>query len=108
MSTHRCRSCEPVPEELRRAVELLERRWTLSILWAAHAGAVRFNEFRSSLGTVSPRTLALRLVELEDAGLIERRVFDARPPRVEYRLTESGRRLDGLLEAVRSWAVARP
>jgi DNA-binding HxlR family transcriptional regulator len=107
MSTHRCRSCEPVPEELRRAAELLERRWTVSILWAAHAGAVRFNEFRYSLGTVPPRTLALRLVELEDAGLLERQVFDTRPPRVEYRLTESGRGLEDLLEAIRTWASAR-
>jgi DNA-binding HxlR family transcriptional regulator len=106
MSKHRCRSCAPVPEEVRRAADLLERRWTVSILWAAHSGAVRFNEFRQSLGTVSPRTLAQRLTELEGAGLIERSVIDSRPPRVEYRLTESGLRLKGLLDAVRSWAQA--
>jgi DNA-binding HxlR family transcriptional regulator len=107
MSRHRCRSCEPVPEEVRRAADLLERRYTVSILWAAHAGAVRFNEFRQSLGSVPPRTLAQRLTELEQAGLIERTVIDARPPRVEYRLTEAGRKLRGLLDAVRSWGLAR-
>jgi DNA-binding HxlR family transcriptional regulator len=106
MSNHRCRSCEPVPEEVRRAADLLERRWTVSVLWAAHSGAVRFNEFRQSLGTVPPNTLAQRLTELEDAGLIERRVLDTRPPRVEYRLTENGRRLEGLLDAVRTWAFS--
>jgi DNA-binding HxlR family transcriptional regulator len=107
MHSHRCRKCEPVPEEIRRAADLLERRWTMSILWAAHSGAVRFNEFRQSLGTVPPRTLAARLGDLERAGLLERRVLDARPPRVEYRLTEAGQRLQGLLDAVRRWAEAR-
>jgi DNA-binding HxlR family transcriptional regulator len=107
MSKHRCRKCAPVPEEVRRAADLLERRWTVSILWAAHSGAIRFNEFRQSVGPVPPGTLAQRLADLEQAGLIERRVIDDRPPRVEYRLTERGRRLDGLLEAVRSWALAR-
>ena|SRR5215211_3118370 len=107
MHSHRCRKCEPVPEEIRRAADLLERRWTVSILWAAHSGAVRFNEFRQSLGSVPPRTLAARLTDLEQAGLLERRVFDSRPPRVEYRLTEAGRRVRGLLDAVRRWAEAR-
>src|SRR2546430_10609665 len=104
MYTHRCRNCAPVPEEVRRAADLLEGRWTVSILWAAHSGAVRFNEFRQAVGRVPPRTLAQRLTELERAGLMERTVFDSRPPRVEYRLTEHGLRLKDLLDAVRSWA----
>ena len=44
--SHRCNpTARPVPEEVRRAADLLERRWLLSVLWAAHSGAVRFNEF---------------------------------------------------------------
>jgi DNA-binding HxlR family transcriptional regulator len=105
MSPHRCRRCAPVPEDVRRAADLLERRWTVSVLWAAHSGAVRFNEFRQSLGSVPPRTLAQRLAELERAGLIDRTVIDARPPRVEYRLTDHGLRLRGLLEAVQTWTA---
>src|SRR3712207_661714 len=88
---HRCNRCEPVPEEVGRAADLLGRRWLLQVLYAAHAGAVRFNEFRQAVGPVPPRTLAQRLQELEEAGIVERRVIDARPPRVEYRLTELGR-----------------
>jgi DNA-binding HxlR family transcriptional regulator len=107
MPSHLCRRCEPVPEDVRRAADVLERRWTVSILWAAHAGAVRFNEFRQSLGSVPPRTLAQRLLDLEESGLLERRVIDSRPPRVEYRLTEAGQRLKDLLDAVRGWAGAR-
>ena len=96
----RCRRCSPVPEEVRRAADLLERRWTLSVLYASRAGAARFNEFRQALGPVPPGTLAARLSELAEAGLLERRVVDARPPRAEYRLTESGRELAGLLDAL--------
>ena len=95
-----------MPEEVRRAADLLGRRSMLAIVWASHSGAVRFNEFRYALGDIPPRTLASRLVELEEAGVLERCVIDARPPRVEYRLTEAGRRLEGLVEALRSWAGA--
>jgi len=101
----RCRECRPLPEEVARAAELLGRRWVLAILWAsAEAGAVRFNEFKQTLETIPPRTLAARLVELEDAGILERRVLHTRPPRVEYRLTALGLRLGALVEAMNVWA----
>jgi DNA-binding HxlR family transcriptional regulator len=93
-----------VPEEVRRAAGLLERRWTVSILWASYEGALRFNEFKQSLGEIPPRTLAQRLVELEEAGVLERRVIDARPPLVEYRLTDDGRRLKHVVDAVVRYA----
>lgn len=76
----------------------------LSIVWASHAGAVRFNEFRQAVGEIPPNTLTARLAELEEAGVLERRVIDARPPRVEYRLTDRGRRLRALVEALSRWA----
>ncbi|MDQ3823640.1 MAG: helix-turn-helix transcriptional regulator, partial [Actinomycetota bacterium] len=75
-----------MPEEVRRAADLLERRFALSVLYAAAAtDAVRFNEFRQALGDIPPRTLAARLSELEDAGVLAREVVPSRPPRVEYR-----------------------
>jgi len=103
----RCRRCEPVPEEVRQAADLLERRWTVSILYAASEGAMRFNEFRQALGSIPPRTLALRLVELERAGVLDRVVIDARPPRVEYRLTGLGDRFAPVIEAVVAFASRR-
>ncbi|OFW71444.1 MAG: hypothetical protein A2Y55_00695 [Actinobacteria bacterium RBG_16_68_12] len=104
----RCRKCVPLPEEVRRAADLLERRWLLSIVYAAHSGALRFNEFRQVLGPIPPRTLAARLVELEDAGVLERTVVHSRPPRVEYHLTDQGRRLKAIVDALHRWAVERP
>jgi DNA-binding HxlR family transcriptional regulator len=103
----RCRSCKPVPEEVRRVAVLLERRWVVSLLWASYEGATRFNEFRQALGSIPPGTLAQRLVELEEAGVLERRVIDARPPRVEYLLTDDGRRLKVIVDALRRWASGR-
>ena len=104
----RCRRCTPVPEEIRRAADLLERRWLLQILYAAYAGATRFNEFRYAVGHVPPRTLAVRLSELERAGILERVVVDARPPHVEYRLTDVGRPLKAVIDAVSRWAASHP
>jgi DNA-binding HxlR family transcriptional regulator len=88
-----------MPEGVRAISDLLERRWLLSVLYAAHSGALRFNEFKQILGAIPPRTLTQRLSELEEAGLLERTVIDARPPRVEYRLTEAG---EGFGEVVRA------
>ena len=103
----RCRNCQPLPEEVARAVDLLGRRWTLAIVWAsAEAGAVRFNEFKQTLEGIPPRTLAARLADLEDAGVLERHVFDTRPPRVEYQLTEAGLRLRYVVEALNAWAAS--
>ena len=104
----RCRKCTPVPEEIRRAADLLERRWTVSILYASHAGAVRFNEFVQALGSIPPATLTQRLVDLERAGVLERTVIDSRPPRVEYRLTQRGRELRSLVNALTRFAGTDP
>lgn len=103
----RCAECPPVPEEVRRAADLLERRWSLAVIYASHPGARRFNQFAQALGAVPPGTLAQRLAELEAAGVLERVVLDARPPQVEYRLTADGARLAELVEALRKWSARR-
>ncbi|HKP18267.1 MAG TPA: helix-turn-helix domain-containing protein [Gaiellaceae bacterium] len=97
----RCRRRDPIPEEVRRAADLLERRWTLSVLYASVEGAARFNEFLEALRPVPPATLSARLTELVAAGLLERRVLDTRPPAVEYRLTPRGKRFEPLLRELR-------
>ncbi len=100
----RTRRCEPVPLEVREAASLLERRWQLSILYAALTGALRFSEFAEAVAGISPRMLSERLRDLEAAGLVERNVIPSSPPTVEYRLTERGRMLGPLIEAMREYA----
>ncbi len=89
----RCRSCQPVPPELRAAAGLLERRWTMATIYACSSGATRFNEFRQSLPGVSPTTLSERLEQLEAAGVVKRRLVPGRPPHAEYALTPRGKQL---------------
>ena len=96
----RCRSCQPLPEEVRRAADLLGRRYALAIVYASRTGATRFNEFRQVIGPVPPTTLSARLDELAEAGILKRRVVDSRPPRTEYALTDKGRCLSALLDAL--------
>ena len=101
----RCRKCTPVPEEVRRAADLLERRWTITILVASQSGATRFNEFQEAVGRIPPGTLSARLAELEAAGILTRELVDSRPPHVEYRLTDRGRALQQVVAALQRWAA---
>ena len=89
----RCRSCAPIPEEVRHLAGLLERRFSISVIWASSQGASRFNEYAQALQPVAPGTLTARLTELERAGILSRVLIDDRPPRVEYRLTARGKRI---------------
>jgi len=105
MSRHpSTRRCQPVPVEVREAASLLERRWQLSIIYAAISGALRFNEFVDAVAGISPRMLSERLRDLEAAGLVQRTVLPTSPPTVEYRLTARGQRLGPVIEAMRAYA----
>src|ERR1700719_110337 len=98
------RRCNPVPQEVRQMAALLERRWQLSIIYAALSGALRFSEFADAVAGISPRMLSERLRDLEAAELVERTVIPSSPPTVEYRLPERGRRLAPIVEAMRAYA----
>jgi DNA-binding HxlR family transcriptional regulator len=100
----RCKPHQPVPEDVRRAADVLERRYAVSILYASHHGCTRFTEFKRALGAIPPATLAQRLAELEKAGVLRRELRDTRPPHVEYVLTSQGLRLGELLDALAVWA----
>jgi DNA-binding HxlR family transcriptional regulator len=89
----RCRSCAPIPEEVRQLAGLLERRFSISVIWASAHGVTRFNEYVQTLEPIAPATLTARLTELERAGILARLLIDDRPPRVEYRLTPRGKRV---------------
>lgn len=76
------------------------RRYALGLLsLVANSGTIRFNELQSRLGAISSSTLAARLADLEQAGLIARTVHPDTPPRVEYSLSERGRELCAVLTA---------
>ena len=85
-----------------RALELVGERWTLLIVRDAAQGRRRFEEFQQSLG-VARNILADRLAKLVADGIFERVLYQERPPRYEYRLTEMGRDLRVPLIALMQW-----
>ncbi|MCT1767284.1 helix-turn-helix transcriptional regulator [Brevibacterium casei] len=66
-------------------------------------GVMRFGELRRAAGEPTPRVLTRQLRELEEDGLIDRTVYAEVPPRVEYCLTECGRNVQPLLDAMAAW-----
>lgn len=86
-----------------RTLRVIGGKWTLLIMRDLFGGTKRFGEIRRSLGHVSPKTLAQRLRELEGQGLVTRTVYPEVPPRVEYALTEKGRNLEEIIDAMRRW-----
>lgn len=86
-----------------QAVELIGRRWTGAILRAMLAGATRFSDITASIPSLSDRLLSERLKELEQHGIVTRTVIPNTPVRIEYRLTEKGLALSGVVEAISVW-----
>jgi len=87
-----------------QAVQLLGKRWTALILDTLMQGPRRFCEMAANVEGLSDRVLSDRLRELEVEGIIERIVYPHIPVRVEYRLTEKGRELKPVLDALHMWA----
>ena len=86
-----------------RTAEIVSGKWTLLIIRDLADSPFRFCELERSLEGISPRTLSLRLRELEQYGVVERRTFPEVPPRVTYQLTDKGRALVPLIEDMRSY-----
>ena len=87
-----------------RAVELVGKRWTGAILLVLLDGPLRFSEIRHLVPDLSDRLLSERLKELEAEGIVERRVMDGSPVRVEYALTSKGMALEPAVRALKRWA----
>ena len=87
-----------------RAVELIGRRWTGAILRAMLVGVSRFSDLTQAIPGLSDRMLSERLKELEAEGILLRSVIPETPVRIEYHLTDKGRALESVIEAVSGWA----
>ncbi|MCP1311857.1 winged helix-turn-helix transcriptional regulator [Paenibacillus tyrfis] len=86
-----------VPCPIAKTLDVIGTKWTFLIIRdLLIEGTMRFSDLLKSMDGISPKTLSLRLKELEDHGVLERTVYPEVPPRVEYTLTEKGRRLEGI------------
>ena len=86
-------------------IRLIGDMWTLLIVYSLMDGSKRFGELLEALGNISPKTLSQRLKLLEEARFVERHAYMEIPPRVEYTLTEKGRALMGIIEAIRDFGM---
>ena len=82
---------------------LISDRWKVLILRDLLPGTKRFGELRRSIGHVSQKVLTANLRDMEEKGLLSRKVYAEVPPRVEYTLTELGLSLKPVLDAMWKW-----
>ena len=85
---------------------LISDKWKVLILRDLMPGTNRFGELKKSVGNVSQKVLTSQLREMEQSGLLIRTVYPEVPPRVEYTLTDLGRSLKPILDAMQSWGEA--
>ena len=93
--------CHAVAETLARIGD----KWTVMVVGTLRDGPLRYNEIHRIVDGISQRMLTLTLKGLEQDGLVTRTMFPTIPPRVDYELTELGRKLIVPLQALYDWAV---
>ena len=92
-------SCCPVVNTL----DIIGGKWKVLILYYLNGETRRFNELQRLLAGITQRMLTLQLRELENDGIVHRKVYPQVPPKVEYSLTEFGRTLMPVIEAMHHW-----
>lgn len=90
---------------IEHTMDIIGGKWTFLILRELFYGTKRFGELERSLHGISPRTLSLRLKELEQRHIIQRTVFSEIPPHVEYSLTKMGLTLRPIFDAMKDWGT---
>ena len=97
-------SCSHYRCEIELALEIIGGKWKALLLW--HLGIheiIRFNEFRRIIPEITQKILTQQLRSLEEAGLVNRKVYNQVPPMVEYSLSKYGEKLIPILEPMDIW-----
>ncbi len=84
---------------------LIQGKWAILIMHHVSNGPVRFNELLRKMPKMTHATLSNQLKQLEEEGLIERKEYAQIPPKVEYSLTEIGRKFDVVLEGIQQFGL---
>ena len=86
------------------ALDMVGGKWKSLIIYYLLPGTMRFNQLRRAMPGVTQQMLTRQLRELEEDGIVHREVYAQVPPKVEYSLTDSGRKLGPVLEQMGHWA----
>ena len=84
---------------------LIGNKWKVLIIRDLLTGTKRFGELKKSIGKVSQKVLTTQLRDMEESGLISRKVYAEVPPMVEYSLTDLGKSLQPILNAMLQWGT---
>lgn len=82
---------------------LISDKWKVLILRDLLTGTKRFGELKKSIGQVSQKVLTAQLRQMEESGLVNRKVYAEVPPKVEYSLTDLGHSLKPIMDAMWTW-----
>lgn len=91
---------------IKDALEALEGRWKLLILFSLYSGPKRFKQIAKEVNGITDKTLSKELKSLEANKLIVREVYDSFPPTVEYSITTHGKSLEKLMEELHRWGLS--
>ena len=83
--------------------KILSGKWKILILWHLSSGTLRFSELKNKLSTVTQKMLTTQLRSLEEDKLIFRTVYPVVPPKVEYSLTETGKKFIPILQSMHEY-----
>lgn len=87
------------------AQRLIQGKWAILIMHHVSDEPIRFNELQRRLPKMTHATLSTQLKKLENEGLIIRTEYPQVPPKVEYTLSEIGRKFDPVLESIKTWGI---
>lgn len=96
MATHYC------PAEA--TIAIIGGKWKCQIIHVLQSGTKRYGELRKTMPDVTQRVLTRKLREMEEHGIIQRKVYAEVPPKTEYSLTEKGKALDAALGELERWS----
>jgi len=98
--------CPKTMLSIKDALEALEGRWKLLILFSLHSGPKRFKQISREVGGITDKVLSKELKTLEANKLVKRETHDTFPPAVEYSITAHGMTLEKVLDELHYWGLA--
>lgn len=98
--------CPKTMLSIKDALEAVEGKWKLLILFALSDGPKRFKQVSSTVTGITDKVLSKELKALEENKLVERTVYDTFPPTVEYTITKHGLSLEKVLDELHFWGLS--
>ena len=102
---HEHKACMGMLLPVRDALDFISGKWKLPIIISLSFGNKRFKEMATEIQGITDKMLSKELRDLEQNQLVERKVYDSVPVRVEYSLTDYGNSLDKVIMELRNWGV---